>query len=115
MRGAWECSASNMGRTEAEEHALCNSCRSGSWGATHGSAQEAEVNSRPSPPLPALKEFRSPPARPHPYAFLLGKTVAVDVDLFPYFRDEQVVSVYYIYITWTKSASWARKAWPVQW
>ena len=68
----------------------------------------------PSPPT-SVKAFRSPPARPHPYALLLGNTVAVDVDSFPHFRDEQMVSVSYIYITWTKSTSWAREAWPVQW
>ena len=93
MRAVWECSTSNMGRTEEEEHALCNSYRSEIRGTAHGSAPEAEVNSRPSTPQPALKAFRSPLARPHQYAFLVGKTVAGDVDSFPYFRDEQVVSV----------------------
>ena len=63
VAGLW---VPRMGRTEAEEQELCNSHRSGIRGAAHGSAQEAEVNSRPLPPQPARKAFRSPPVRPPP-------------------------------------------------
>ena len=65
--------------------------------------------------MKAFSSSSSTSTAPHLYALLLGKMVAVDVKSFPYFRDERVVSVSYIYRTWKRSTSRACKAWPVQW
>ena len=67
-------------------------------GVAHGSAQEAEVNSRPPlPPNLRWKRFNHHQHAPHPYAMLLGNRVAVDVDSFPYLWDEHMMFVSYIY------------------
>ena len=54
-----------------------------------------------SPPslLTCIASVSISTSTPHPYALLLGKTDAVDVGSFPYFRDEHVVSVSCIYRT----------------
>ena len=72
-----------------------NSSCSGIMGAARGIRTEAELDSRP-PPLRVESVFfvkHTTSTTSHPYALIVGKMVAVDVDSFPYFRDEHGVSV----------------------
>ena len=63
------------------------------WG---GYRRRTEASSHPNL---RRKRFDHHQHAPHPFALLLGNTVEVDVDSFPYFRDEHVVSVSYIQYT----------------